>query len=161
MLETIEYTLLSMLLAQAVLMLFDEFHFHRKRGLEGFERWGHVADTMLFFAALCIPLLLVPTGFTMGLYIFFAVASSLFITKDEWIHASSCSGGEQWCHSLLFTLHGAILFAVGMIWHLDPSAMILRLLPLPVGIWALYQFFYWNVYYEQSAKKARDQQSLL
>lgn len=161
MLATLEIMLYALLVTQALVMLFDEFYFHRQRGLDRFERWGHVADTMLFFAAVALPILLAPTPFNVGIYIFFALASALFATKDEWVHASSCSGGEQWCHALLFLLHGVILFAVGMVWYLDPSRPVLRILPIPVGLWGIYQFFYWNVFYDQPKKKSGNQQSLL
>lgn len=161
MLPMLEKTLIGLIAVQALVMIFDEFFYHRRRGLEKFERWGHVADTTLFFAAITLPILLVPHAFNIGVYIFFAASSAIITTKDEWIHARFCTGGEQWCHSILFLLHGAILVALGILWTIDPSSSVLRLLPLPVGLWGIYQFFYWNVLYDESKEKRRDQQSIL
>lgn len=161
MVDPLEKILLALFITQVAIMAFDEFHYHRRRGLEKFERWSHLADTTLFFAAVILPMLLIPSPFNIGIYIFFAVASAVITTKDEWIHIRSCSGGEQWCHSILFLLHGAILVVLGILWNMDASSLILRTLPIPVGLWGIYQFFYWNVFYENSRARDHDQQSIL
>jgi hypothetical protein len=153
--------LLSLSAAQGLVMAVDEFHFHRQRGLPRFERWGHVADTGLFLLALLIPLLLPPSGIGLAVFAVFAVASCLFITKDEWIHAKECSGAEQWCHALLFVLHGPILIATGLLWTLAPDHLALRLLPPLVFLWGLYQHLYWNVYHERKHTESSREQRIL
>lgn len=140
-------TLLALLIGfQGLLMLVDELVFHRQRGLDRFERWGHVADTSLFFLALLVPALFPPARPYTLIYIGLAVASALIITKDEAIHTKSCSAIEHWCHALLFILHGAILTSTYMLWQLAPAAPILALMPPVIFCWGLYQHLYWNVY---------------
>jgi len=153
--------LLALTAIQGLTMVFDEFIFHKGRGLETFERWGHVADTGLFFLALLVPALFWPNFWTLLLFGILAVASSLLITKDEWIHASSCTGAEQWCHSLLFILHGPILLSFGLLWYLDPSSLLLKGLPALVFLWGVYQFYYWNIYYARSHQTTSREQSVL
>ncbi|MES2745138.1 MAG: hypothetical protein V4655_06915 [Bdellovibrionota bacterium] len=131
---------------QAALMFVDEGYFHRRRGLGKFERYGHVADTLMFTFALSVPYFLVPNQTGLILYGVLALGSSLLITKDEWIHADTCTGLEHWCHAMLFVLHGALLLCFGLLWFYDPQALILRLLPLGTLAFAAYQHIYWNVY---------------
>lgn len=147
MLETLRLTLLVLAGTQALVMLLDEGIFHRARWLEKFERWGHVADTALFFIALSIPAFFEPTPTSLSFFIFFAVASAALITKDEWVHAKFCSAAEHWCHAVLFILHGALLVLIGIIWSIEPDVWELKTLLLGVAAWALYQHFYWNIYY--------------
>ncbi|RYZ49427.1 MAG: hypothetical protein EOP07_24485 [Proteobacteria bacterium] len=135
---------------QAVLMFVDEGVFHRRRGLERFERWGHVVDTLLFGAALSVAAFFEPTRFAIIAYSVLGFLSCIVITKDEWIHAKSCEPIEQWCHALLFVLHGALVIVFGMLWNLEPTAWELKVLPITVFAWALYQHLYWNVYYVRS-----------
>ena len=40
---------------QTALMSVDEMYFHRRRGLERLEAWGHAFDTALFLAAISVP----------------------------------------------------------------------------------------------------------
>jgi hypothetical protein len=146
---------------QGLIMAVDEFIFHRRRGLPAFERWGHVADTSLFLLALVVPALTTPTSIWLGVYSFLAIASCLFITKDEWIHASTCSGAEQWCHAMLFVLHGPILLLAGLVWFLQPQHPILKMLPPIVLMWGLYQHLYWNVYHERKHSPSGREQPVL
>jgi hypothetical protein len=154
------FLLLGLTALQGLIMTVDEFIFHRRRGLPAFERWGHVADTSLFLLALLVPMLLPPTQVFLGLYAFLAVASCLFITKDEWIHATACSGAEQWCHAMLFVLHGPILLLAGLLWYLQPQHPALRILPPIVLMWGLYQHLYWNVYHERKHTHTGEQSLL-
>ncbi|RYZ89589.1 MAG: hypothetical protein EOP04_06420 [Proteobacteria bacterium] len=135
---------------QALMMFIDEGIFHRRRGLDTFERWGHVADTFLFLIALLVPAFFAPGNASNLSYLLLSLASCLLITKDEWIHAKACPPLEHWCHALLFILHGALLVLIGIIWNLKPDALEIRALPIAVFIWALYQHFYWNIYYVRS-----------
>lgn len=153
MAETLRLLLLLLAGVQALVMLWDELFFHRRRGLERFERWGHVADTAVFCAALCIPAFAAPDRVPLISFVLLAFFSSLLITKDEWIHAKVCTGAENWCHALLFILHGALLVIVGILWVLEPDAWELRALPFLVLAWGLYQHFYWNLYHVRSGYK--------
>jgi len=153
--------LLILTALQGLIMAIDELIFHRQRGLPAFERWGHVADTGLFLLALLLPALAAPTPFWLGLYTFFALASCILITKDEWIHASVCSGAEQWCHAMLFVLHGPILLTAGLVWFLAPHHFVLKMLPPIVLICGLYQHLYWNIYHERKNSESSREQSVL
>jgi hypothetical protein len=153
--------LLVLTAMQGLIMAVDEFFFHRQRGLPTFERWGHVADTSLFLLALLVPALTVPGTGWLTLYTFLAIASCLFITKDEWIHASACSGAEQWCHAMLFVLHGPILLLAGLVWFLQPQHLALKMLPPIVLMWGLYQHLYWNVYHERKLSQSSREQPVL
>ncbi|MBC7661088.1 MAG: hypothetical protein H7249_15425 [Chitinophagaceae bacterium] len=151
MIDTLRLILMLCAGLQALMMFIDEGIFHHRRGLERFERWGHVADTSLFCAAVCVPAFFEPSRIAVIVFIILAFASSLLITKDEWIHAEACSPIEQWCHSLLFILHGALLVIIGVVWVLDPTIWELKALPLGVFLWGVYQHLYWNVYYVRSS----------
>ncbi len=145
--------LLLMFLAatQALLMFVDEAVFHRRRGLETFERWGHVADTALFCTALSVPAFWTPTQAALLSFTGLAIASCLLVTKDEWIHTEACEPIEHWCHAMLFILHGALLVVVGVLWFLEPWAWELKALAASVFAWGIYQHLYWNIYYGRSS----------
>ncbi len=153
--------LLVLMFVQGLIMSVDEFHFHRRRGLPRFERWGHVADSGLFLLALLVPAMSWPTTPWLLLYFGLALGSCLFITKDEWIHAKACTAAEQWCHAMLSVLHGPILLLAGLVWYLQPQHPILNMLPPLVLIWGLYQHFYWNIYYGRKHSPSDDQQPIL
>ena len=76
---------------QAIAMLADEWWFHRRRELPRWERIGHPLDTLSI--VLCLGwLLLVPPAAASALpvYVTLAIASTLFVTKDEGVHAKLC-----------------------------------------------------------------------
>jgi len=98
----------------SVAMLIDETRFHLRRGLPRWERLGHPADTLTVIACYGIALFLSPTPRSFAAYVAAAVFSALFVTKDEWIHARVCTGGELWLHAFLFTLHPVLLALVGL-----------------------------------------------
>jgi 2-polyprenyl-6-hydroxyphenyl methylase / 3-demethylubiquinone-9 3-methyltransferase len=124
------------LLAQAAAMVVDEAYFHRRRELPRWERIGHPLDTLAMIV--CIAWLL--AGGPLAGYVVLAVASTLFVTKDEFVHARACSGGEQWLHALLFTLHPVVLAALV---YADRWVVIAQLV-LACGFCA-YQAVYWNL----------------
>jgi hypothetical protein len=136
---------------QGIIILFDELFFHRRRGLGAFERWGHVADSVLYAAALGVTIFFPPEGKAMLAFMGLAFLSCLLVTKDEWIHAAECSGGEHWCHSILFLLHGMALVIASFLWQDDPESWPLRVMPLLVLGWGGYQFLFWNVYWKLKA----------
>ncbi len=129
--------------AQGALMLVDELHFHRGRGLGRWESWGHVADSAVFAAVLLLPALTLPTPSRLALYAAGAAASTLLVAKDQWIHARECGGTEHWVHALLYSLHPAALLAVGTLWTREEGAALRAALPLLVLAISAYQWSYW------------------
>jgi 2-polyprenyl-6-hydroxyphenyl methylase/3-demethylubiquinone-9 3-methyltransferase len=129
--------------AQAGLMLVDEGAFHRVRRLGEWESWGHVADSAVFAAALAPPALLAPTMGAAVLYAGMALASTVLVTKDEWIHARECEPAENWVHALLFALHPCVLIAVGALWARGEGSLLRSALPLAVAAYSFYQWLYW------------------
>jgi hypothetical protein len=114
------YAAPALYLVHALAMVVDEARFHRRRGLGRWERWGHPADTLTVLA--CYLLALSAPSAGLGLYLAAAVFSTLFVTKDEWIHAGACTGGEMWLHAFLFALHPVLLFLAGLHGWSAPAA---------------------------------------
>ena len=130
---------------QGAAMVFDEFHFHRKRGMGKWERLGHPLDTLTVLAPFILILTVPPSAVAMIAYLALCGFSCLFITKDEFIHASECEPMEHWLHSVLFVLHPLVFLTAYLIWPdlaalgwraWIPVASILSLL--------LHQILYWN-----------------
>jgi hypothetical protein len=129
---------------QGLLMLVDELHFHRKRGLPRWERWGHPIDTLSVLLCYGLALSLPAVASNIVWYLLAAGASCLLITKDELVHAQRCAPAEQWLHSLLFVLHPVVLGAAGLLWLAQERGA----LWLSAGLTAafgVYQVVYWNV----------------
>jgi len=124
------------LVVQGLAMLVDEAWFHRRRELPRWERIGHPLDTLTIIA--CLGWLL--AGGPLAGYVVLAIGSTLFVTKDEPVHARLCSGGEQWLHALLFALHPVVLAAFT---QLPPSLLFGEL--IVVAGFFVYQLVYWNV----------------
>ena len=121
---------------QAVAMVADEGYFHRRRGLPRWERIGHPLDTLSI--AICL-VWLVAGGGVIG-YVVLAIASTLFVTKDEAVHARACSAGEHWLHAVLFALHPVVLAAFTVL----PRELVAGQLAVTIAF-GLYQLVYWNV----------------
>jgi hypothetical protein len=101
---------------QAVAMGFDELHFHRKRGLERWERLGHPLDTLTMLASVAWILQMPPTPHHVAVYVALASFSCLFITKDEFVHTRACEATEHWVHALLFVIHPVTLLTLALLW---------------------------------------------
>lgn len=129
---------------QAIAMVVDEAYFHRKRGLPRWERIGHPLDTLTIVACLAWLLATSPSDATLGVYLGLAAFSSLFVTKDEWIHAKQCEPAEQWLHAVLFLLHPIVLAAFGIMWWLDERGVLVFQLFVALAFMT-YQIVYWNV----------------
>jgi 2-polyprenyl-6-hydroxyphenyl methylase/3-demethylubiquinone-9 3-methyltransferase len=123
---------------QALAMLVDEGVFHRRRELPRWERIGHPLDTLTI--AICLVWLLL--GGSLAVYIALAIVSTLFVTKDEGVHAKLCGAGEQWLHAVLFALHPIVLaaFAWLSIGHRD---ILVGQLSVTLAFMT-YQVVYWN-----------------
>jgi hypothetical protein len=141
------FVLVVPLALQATAMLFDELHFHRKRGLGTWERIGHPLDTMTVIACMGFVLLIPPTPRTLAVYVVLALFSCAFVTKDELVHARHCSAGEHWLHAVLFVLHPICFVCLGLLWTAD-SAIATRLVVgqlVMTFAFCLYQILYWNL----------------
>jgi 2-polyprenyl-6-hydroxyphenyl methylase/3-demethylubiquinone-9 3-methyltransferase len=125
---------------QAAAMLVDEGWFHRRRELPRWERIGHPLDTLTI--ATCLGWLLAGGGF--GGYIGLAIASTLFVTKDEGVHAKLCGAGEQWLHAVLFALHPIVLAAFGYLAWSGHHGVLVGQLVVTLAFMT-YQVVYWNV----------------
>jgi 2-polyprenyl-6-hydroxyphenyl methylase/3-demethylubiquinone-9 3-methyltransferase len=130
---------------QGVVMVVDEGWFHRARGLPRWERIGHPLDTLTI--VLCLAWLLATTPDSpsaLPVYIGLAVFSTLFVTKDELVHAKLCSPGEHWLHAILFVLHPIVLAAFGYLWWTGAVGLLLGQLGITIAFMA-YQVIYWNL----------------
>ncbi|MBX7224006.1 MAG: hypothetical protein K1Y36_29085 [Blastocatellia bacterium] len=110
------YLAIGIFLVQALAMVVDELHYHRRRGLGRWERIGHPVDTCSVLVCYSFPWLLPVRSETILLYCACAVGSSLLVTKDEAIHAKECLPGELWVHAVLFIVHPVLLILVGLFW---------------------------------------------
>lgn len=124
-------------------MFFDEFHFHRKRGLGRWEAIGHPVDTLFFLACFIQALIFEPSTENVPVFLFLSAASCLIITKDEWVHAKECDPLEQWLHALLFVLHPLALLVLYQAWTRGHTNLIL-IHSIFIGFFFLYQAIYWN-----------------
>lgn len=127
-------------------MFFDEFYFHRKRGLPLWEKLGHPLDS---FSVLCCYLFLLffEYGEThLWIYIGLCIFSSLLITKDEFIHTERCEAQENWLHAFLFVIHPVTFFAAGLLWFQSFDKNFFMLQSLLVVVFMFYQIIYWNFY---------------
>jgi 2-polyprenyl-6-hydroxyphenyl methylase / 3-demethylubiquinone-9 3-methyltransferase len=129
---------------QGAVMLIDELVCHRRRGLPRWERIGHPLDTLTVVACLAWLVAVRPNGGTLGVYVVMAIGSTLFITKDEPVHARLCGGGEHWLHAVLFALHPVVLAAAGFAWWSGGHGTLLAVqLAAAIGF-GVYQAVYWN-----------------
>jgi 2-polyprenyl-6-hydroxyphenyl methylase/3-demethylubiquinone-9 3-methyltransferase len=125
---------------QALAMLVDEGVFHRRRELPRWERIGHPLDTLSI--AFCLVWLLAGGG--LAGYIALAIGSTLFVTKDEGVHAKLCGAGEQWLHAVLFALHPMVLASFGYLDYLGEHDILIGQLVVTLAFMT-YQILYWNL----------------
>jgi 2-polyprenyl-6-hydroxyphenyl methylase/3-demethylubiquinone-9 3-methyltransferase len=137
---------------QMVAMAVDEGVCHRKRELPRWERIGHPLDTLTI--AICLAwLVAMPRGaaHALSVYVALAAASTLFVTKDEPVHARMCTPAEHWLHALLFVLHPVVLGAFAVMWWTGHARLLVVQLAI-VGAFGVYQLVYWNVLRERSRR---------
>jgi hypothetical protein len=131
---------------QALLMLVDEFVFHRRRGLQRWEVWGHPLDTLSVGLTVAVPAFFPPTKTWLFTYVALALFSCVLVTKDEWVHAQHCAPTEHWLHALLFVLHPVVFGCLGWAWLEEfagfPRALLWGEL-VALGGFAIYQVLYW------------------
>ena len=131
--------ILSLWVGQGLLMFFDEFYYHHKRGLGLWERIGHPVDTFFFLMPFLYTQFFTNTNVFIGLCVF----SSLLVTKDEFVHTKECDTGEQWLHSVLFMFHPVALFALWIAWQNELNILI-QIQSIIIFLFMLYQILYWN-----------------
>jgi 2-polyprenyl-6-hydroxyphenyl methylase/3-demethylubiquinone-9 3-methyltransferase len=129
---------------QGAAMLVDEAVCHRRRGLPRWERIGHPLDTLTLVACLAWLLCIPPGRGALAVYVVLAIASTLFVTKDEPVHARLCGGGEQWLHAVLFALHPVVLAAAGLAWWAGGHRTLLAIQLVATAGFGVYQTVYWN-----------------
>lgn len=134
---------ITLMALQAFIMLIDELHFHRRRGLPRWERVGHPLDTASVFGCSVLTLCLEPTRAAWVGYALLATVSCLLVTKDEFVHAERCKPAEHWLHALLFVLHPLLLLAIAALWY-ERARTVLLAQTLATGLFGLYQSIYWN-----------------
>lgn len=137
---------IGLAVAQALLMLVDELFFHRRRGLPRWERIGHPLDTATVAACYAWLVATTPAPNHALVYAALVVGSCLFVTKDEPLHATECSAGEHWVHSVLFTLHPAVLAGAGLLWWTHRGATLIAVQLALTIAFALYQTIYWQLH---------------
>ncbi len=130
---------------QALAMFFDEFYFHRKRGLGLWEKIGHPLDTLTVIACYAF-LYLNPYSINNALiYAGLSFFSCLFVTKDEFVHCELCEPLENWLHAVLFILHPICFLCAGLIWAFEGSFQFFITGQLIILILVtFYQIFYWS-----------------
>lgn len=152
---------------QGLLIAFDEWYFHCKRGLPLWERIGHPLDTLSLAICLSIPIFLPLSKGTFTLYLCLGVLSCLLVTKDEFVHKHHCPAAENWLHALLFLNHPILLISAGLIWSvisgspliflvdcLTYSSFLYVFLACQCGLaiaFMLYQIIYWNFIWPKKA----------
>jgi hypothetical protein len=154
---------------QALAMLVDEVHFHRRRELEAWERIGHPLDTSTVLACLAWALFVPPSDRAVAIYLGLSLGSCLFITKDEAVHRGRCRAGEHWLHAVLFIVHPMSLASIGLMWpaihaphdalpawlHRVPAAPIVTMQLVVTSLFCLYQLLYWNLPWLRRPSPAR------
>lgn len=133
-------------LLQGVAMIFDEFYFHRKRGLPLWERIGHPLDSFSVLACYLFIFFQKPTTVNINIYIGLCAVSCLLITKDEFVHTEKCEAKENWLHALLFILHPITFLSAGFIWALELSPLFISIQPAIIFSFLVYQIIYWSFY---------------
>lgn len=132
---------------QSLVILFDEFYYHRRRGLPLWERLGHPLDTLstlvCYFWVLSQP----PNEINKTIFFGLAAFSCLFVTKDEFVHVKFCQAGESWLHALLFVLHPITLAVLGCIWifHWENFYPLFSFQMISMTIFLFYQITYWGI----------------
>lgn len=101
----------------------DELIFHRRRGLPKWERLGHPMDTLSIMVPLIFAFSSHYSVARLSVFAALGLASCLFVTKDEFVHAALCDPKEQWLHSVLFVLHPLLFVSIGILWYLEYSGI--------------------------------------
>lgn len=132
------------LVAQGLLILVDEFYFHYKRRLSTWEIWGHPLDTLTVALPIALAILSPITPKSFAIFIFLSLFSSLFVTKDEFVHAKVCTAGEHWLHSLLFLLHPMVFMSIFFLWSTGHANILIFMHLSLLVSFMIFQILYWG-----------------
>lgn len=133
---------------QAVLIFIDEFYFHHRRGLPKWERIGHPLDTATILLVVIWTLITDFTSLHLKIFIFLALVSLFFITKDEFVHKDVCPKVEMWLHALLFINHPILLTSAAFMWK-EGHTLFLSTQAIFITLFLSYQIIYWNVLWKE------------
>ncbi len=146
------FLLLVPFFIQTVVITFDEFYFHVRRGLPKWERIGHPLDTLSVLACFLFVLFIPYSSLALKFYIGLAIFSCILVTKDEFVHKECCPASEQWLHALLFLNHPVVLTSTGLLWAYTPSfSAFLWVQSGFTALFFLYQSIYWNFIWKDKA----------
>jgi hypothetical protein len=132
-------------LLQGLVIAADEVLYHRHRELPTWEIVGHPLDTLTVAICYAYFLFSTPTPTNVGVFLALAVFSTLFVTKDELVHAERCEAGEHWLHSLLFVLHPTAFFCSAQLWLGGDGAIFFAAQLMLTTLFLLYQILYWGI----------------
>ncbi|MEK2689705.1 hypothetical protein [Bdellovibrio sp. GT3] len=135
-------TFVALSILQGLLIFVDEVFYHHKRGLPRWERIGHPMDTATVILCLLFLSFAPKTETNEYIYYGLAIFSSVFITKDEWVHHKHCSAEEMWLHALLFVVHPLLLFSAISLW--ESHSHFVLMMALGVVVFFIYQIVFWN-----------------
>ncbi len=155
----VDITFLIFIIFHSLIMLFDEFYFHRKRGLTKWERIGHPLDTLSTLLCFLIIIFFPMTKLYMIIFVLLAIISCALITKDEFVHAKYCSKIEHLLHAFLFICHPILLIFIFVFWsafsksyfsfllHVDLNFLksIIIFQFVSINLFLFYQIIYWNI----------------
>jgi hypothetical protein len=137
-------------LVQALVIAYDEFYFHLKRGLPLWERIGHPLDTLSLIVCIAFVLVFSYSKALSVPFIAMGALSCLLVTKDEFVHKEHCNAKEQWLHALLFLNHPLVLISMGWMWSQGKAYTIFLTWQLVfVSLFCLYQVIYWNLVWKE------------
>lgn len=135
---------------QALVIAWDEFFFHLRRGLPKWERIGHPLDTITIILCFAFVIIFPYSKLFLWIYMALAALSCLFVTKDEFVHKEHCPAEEQWLHALLFLNHPLVLICVGWMWMQGQAYIpFLTLQTVVISFFCLYQLIYWNLIWKE------------
>jgi hypothetical protein len=136
-------------IVQALVIGYDEFYFHIKRGLPRWERIGHPLDTLSIVLCLSFVVIFPYTPSLILPFIVLGTLSCLLVTKDEFVHKKHCDAKEQWLHALLFLNHPLVLISMGLLWKQNTFVPFLTLQLIFASLFCLYQLIYWNLVWKE------------
>ena len=134
---------------QTAAILLDEFYFHNQRGLGPWEMIGHPLDTLTVLLVYVFILLNPFTPVNLIVFISLAGFSSLFVTKDEFVHADHCDAREHWLHSILFLIHPVCFLSAALLWEKGMGSIFLFSQAVGLGLFIIYQITYWGAVWKK------------
>lgn len=140
---SLEFLGLGLFGSHALLMGVDET-IHLRRGLKRWERWGHPLDTLTVLIVILFAYTQEFNPTNLWIFAGLGIFSTLFVTKDEWIHQQDCGPMEHWLHAVLFILHPLIFLVVYKYWSEGAFPFWFKLIPFFILGFGLYQLLFWN-----------------